>query len=146
MKVVLICVALFATLVAGSYMYVRSDIGLLSDETLLKIVSSDVLGGRLYEQTCPRSSYSNYVETAPGAEHTALFKFFPAPGMETKCPAVSVLMDRRTGEHGSGRGRPQDEPRTPAPNGALSLRRTVMLGQRLDKAMTVERSAVSRRL
>jgi hypothetical protein len=53
MKAVRICVTLFATLVAGSYMYVRSDMGLVSDETLLSMVSSDVLGKRLYEQTCP---------------------------------------------------------------------------------------------
>jgi hypothetical protein len=104
MKAVLICITLFATVAAGSYMYLRSNIGLLSDETLLEMVSSDVLGKRLYEQTCPRASYSNYVESASGAEYTALFKFLPAPGMEKKCPPVSVLVDRRTGEAWLGDG------------------------------------------
>ena len=96
----LIIVGVLGVLVWICYRDVRSDTGLLGDETLLKIVSNDVLGSRLYKETCPRSSYTKDIEIPAGPDkgEVAVFKFHPAPGMEVKCPPVSLIVDRRTAE------------------------------------------------
>ena len=96
----LIIVGVFATLLGIGYWYVRSDIGLLGDETLLKIVSTDVLGKPSYGKSCPRSSYAKDVDIPAGSNkgETALFKFHPVSGKEAECPPLSVIVDRKTGE------------------------------------------------
>lgn len=100
MKAVLIIGCVLVALLCGSYLYLRSDVGLLGDEILLEIVSADVLGKRPYDKTCPRSSYAKDVEipAGPNKGATAYFKFYPIPGMEVRCPPVSLLVDRRTAE------------------------------------------------
>ena len=100
MKTVLIIVGALVVLMVGGYLYLRSDLDLLGDETLLKIASTDVFDNKLYGKTCPRSSYAKDVEipAGPNKGESAFFKFQPVPGMEEKCPPVSILMDRRTGE------------------------------------------------
>lgn len=100
MKVIAISGTVLTFLVIGGYLFLQSDLGPLSDETLLRIVSSDVLGTRLYEKTCPRSSYAKDVEIRHAADKraAAYFKFRPVPGKEAQCPPIGVLVDRRTGE------------------------------------------------
>ncbi len=100
MKIVLVIGCVLVVLLGGGYLYLRSDLDLLGDETLLKIVSTDVLGNKLYEKTCPRSSYAKDVEipAGPNKGTSAYFKFHPASGMEVKCPPISLIVDRRTGE------------------------------------------------
>lgn len=92
-------VILVALLVAG-YLFVRSDVALLGDEVCLKIASTDVLGNRLYGESCPRSSYAKEVESVHGSDRggAAFFKFHPVPGKETQCPLIGIIVDRKTGE------------------------------------------------
>lgn len=86
-----------------NYEYVYSGKSLLSFETCLKFVEEDVLGKRLYSETCERSSYSEQVELLnsssdidkPGA---CQFIFHPIPGKEKACPAVTISVSRYTGE------------------------------------------------
>jgi hypothetical protein len=69
----------------------------------LKYAEEDVLGNRLYSETCARSSYSEKVEllssnseiNKPGA---CEFKFHPIPGKEKICPTVTISISRHTGE------------------------------------------------
>jgi hypothetical protein len=84
----------------GSHLFYWSDIGLLSDETCLKIVSSDVLGNPVYGPSCPRTSYSEDVEYrhASGKFGAAIFRFRALPGKGIQCPSISVTVDRRSGE------------------------------------------------
>ena len=86
--------------IVGGALYHWSDVGLLSDETCLKIVSSDVLGNLLYGPSCPRSLYAERVESPHGSNkgEAAIFKFRALPDNEDQCPPISVIVDRRSGE------------------------------------------------
>lgn len=87
-----------------NYDYVYSDEDLLSRETCLKYAEDDVLGKKLYSETCHRSSYSEQVEMLSSANGEAsksggfAFKFHPVPGKENACPAVTIVVSRHTGE------------------------------------------------
>lgn len=83
-----------------AYLFLRSNMALLSDETCLKIASEDILGNPLYGKSCLRSSYVGSVENKHGSDKrgAAIFKFSPIQGKELQCPPVSIIVDRKTGE------------------------------------------------
>jgi len=81
------------------YYYLNSDIGLLSDETLIKIISDDVLGNPRYGASCSRTSYEKIVVgDSEGGKGSAYLTFNPIRGEENRCPPISVIASKRTGE------------------------------------------------
>lgn len=103
MKRISIGVVALAAIVGGGYLmylYGQSDVGLLEDDTCLKIVLDDVLGDPVYGVSCPKASYSSEVENLHGGDSVgaAIFRFRPVPGKEVPCPTLVVTVDRRTGE------------------------------------------------
>ena len=100
MNIIRITLAILSIAACSYYFVYQTDGGLLSDETLLDIAATDVLGNPLYGHSCPRFSYLNEVVTAlnSGNARVVLFKFTPVVGKETQSPPVVVLMDRRTAE------------------------------------------------
>ncbi len=87
-----------------TYDYLYSNQDLLSKETCLKYVEDDVLGKKLYSETCPRSSYLPNVDLISDVSAAAkssggfAFKFHPIPGKENACPALTIVVSRHTGE------------------------------------------------
>jgi hypothetical protein len=87
-----------------SYEYLYSDQDLLSEKTALGFAESDVLGNRLYKETCSRISYLDKVEMVSSEEKNEVkiggyaFKFRPKVGNEKMCPSVTVVVSRHTGE------------------------------------------------
>jgi len=81
-----------------SYEFLKSDIGLLTDQTCLNILSRHVLGRQPYKETCKITSYEVDMPAVPDVGETALIKFKPIAGMEEQCPPISVLTDRRSAE------------------------------------------------
>jgi len=100
MKAVAIAALVLVGLLVESYLYVQSDNGLLGDKYLLQMLSTDILGNSLYGQSCPRASYASDVESLhdPDKVGAAVFKFRPIAGREAKCPPITVIVDRKTGE------------------------------------------------
>jgi hypothetical protein len=84
--------------------YFDSDNVLLSQETTLKYAENDVLGRKLYSETCPRTSYLektelvSKVDISKNQSPSFAFKFSPKLGSEKKCPPVTIEVSRRTGE------------------------------------------------
>lgn len=88
------------------YNYLYGDQNLLSMEVSLKYAEHDVLGKKLYGETCSRPFYSRQVEILSteidksnnsGAGAFA-FKFHPLPENEGTCPVVTIVVSRYTGE------------------------------------------------
>lgn len=100
MKILRIAGFVIVTGLVGSFCYFESNIGLLGDDYLLIMVSTDVLGNPLYGKSCTRSLYIKDVEINAGKseEESGVFKFYPISGIEKECPPISVITDRRTGE------------------------------------------------
>ena len=97
-RIILGMVALFGLMWYGYY-YLNSDIGLLSDETLINIISDDVLGNPRYGASCSRNSYEKIViSDAGGGKGSAYLTFNPIRGEENRCPPISIIASRRTGE------------------------------------------------
>ncbi|MBV2183408.1 MAG: hypothetical protein KUL88_02545 [Rhizobium sp.] len=95
----IIGIAIVAVLAGVGYFYLQSDIGLLGDDTCLKIISDDVLGNPLYGKSCPRSSYAKEVESLHGGDkESGFFEFHPTLGKEAQCPPIAIIVDRKTGE------------------------------------------------
>lgn len=95
---ILVMGAIFGLMWCG-YSYLNSDIGLLSDETLIKIISDDVLGNSQYGTSCSRTSYEEQVASeSGGGTGSAYLTFNPIKGEETQCPPISIIASRRTGE------------------------------------------------
>ncbi|MNK70492.1 hypothetical protein D3C87_899160 [compost metagenome] len=93
-------VSILAIILGCSYFYLRSDVGMLGDKYLLEMLSTDVLGKSLYGKSCPRSSYIDEVDVSPKGrqDSTVIYKFTPLSGLELKCPSISIIVDRKTGE------------------------------------------------
>lgn len=100
MRAAIISGVILVALLGAGYLFVRSDVALLGDEVCLKIASTDVLGNRLYGESCPRSAYAKDVESMHGGDKggAAFFKFHPVPGKESQCPPIAIIVDRKTGE------------------------------------------------
>lgn len=102
--ILVLAIAGFLYLGVRGYDYLYSDENLLSRETCLKYAEHDVLGQKLYSETCPRAFYSEQVEMLSSANGEAsksggfAFKFHPIPGKEKACPAVTIVVSRHTGE------------------------------------------------
>jgi hypothetical protein len=95
---VLITIAVLAFMWAG-YSYLESDRGLLSDETLISIISDDVLGDPVYGKSCLRSAYKDNVESRLGGDRSSgYFIFNPVVGQEINCPSIAIITNRRTAE------------------------------------------------
>ena len=90
--------AIFCLIWCG-YAYLNSDIGLLSDETLIGIISDDILGNSEYGTSCSRTSYEPKVASeSGGGAGSAYLTFIPIKGEEDRCPPISIIASRRTGE------------------------------------------------
>lgn len=101
---VLVIGAIFGFMWCG-YSYLNSDIGLLSDETLISIISDDVLGNSEYGTSCSRISYEQKVASeSGGGAGSAYLTFSPIKGKEDRCPPISIIASRRTGEAWIARG------------------------------------------
>jgi hypothetical protein len=97
-RLILIAIVIFGFVWAG-HSYLDSDIGLLSDDTLIKIISDDVLGDLVYGKSCPRSAYKVNVESRLGGDRSSgYFIFNPVVGQEINCPAIAIITNRRTAE------------------------------------------------
>ena len=97
-RIILVIVTLFGLIWSG-YSYLESDVDLLNDETLIAIISEDVLGNSSYGKSCPRSSYKeNVISESGGTKGSGYFTFNPIKGEEIRCPPISIIMSRRTGE------------------------------------------------
>ena len=98
MRIIFIIFVIFGFTLIG-YLYLESDMGLLSDESLISIISKDVLGNYSYGNSCPRSSYESTVNIEPGGtKGSGYFTFNPVKGQEIQCPSISIIVSRRTGE------------------------------------------------
>jgi hypothetical protein len=100
MKRILKIIFVFVIFICVGYFYLESDIGLFSDVTLIRDISSDVLGNPNYGKSCPRSSYIKTVESHLGNsdKESAYFVFRPIQGKEKECPPIAIIASRRTGE------------------------------------------------
>jgi hypothetical protein len=97
-RLILMMGAIFGLVWCGYY-YLNSDIGLLSDETLINIISDDVLENDQYGTSCSRTSYEEKVfSESGGGKGSAHLTFNPIKGEEARCPPISVVASRRTGE------------------------------------------------
>jgi hypothetical protein len=97
-RLILIAIVIFGFVWAG-HSYLDSDIGLLSDDTLIKIISDDVLGDPVYGKSCPRSAYKDNVESrSGGGKASSYFIFNPIVGQEVNCPSIAIIASRRTAE------------------------------------------------
>lgn len=97
-RIILVMGAIFGLTWCGYY-YLNSDIGLLSDETLINIISDDVLGNYQYGTSCSRTSYQEKVASeSGGGKGSAYLTFNPIKGEEARCPPISIIASRRTGE------------------------------------------------
>jgi hypothetical protein len=97
-RITLIIVTLFGLIWSGYY-YLKSDIDLLNDETLIAIISNDVLGNSQYGNSCSRTSYEkNVISELGGTKGSGYFTFNPIQGQEIRCPPISIIVSRRTGE------------------------------------------------
>lgn len=76
---------------------VTNNDALYSEETCLKFIEEDLLGKPMYSQTCPRYLYENEIRKQSGVTWF-FFTFDPTKGKQLICPAVTVLIDRRSGE------------------------------------------------
>ena len=95
---VLIAIAILAFMWAG-YSYLESDRALLSDETLISIISDDVLGDPVYGKSCLRSAYKDNVASRLGGDRSSgYFIFNPVVGQEINCPSIAIITNRRTAE------------------------------------------------
>jgi hypothetical protein len=73
---------LFGLVMLDSYVFVRSDIALLSDETCQRIVVKEVLGTSKHPDTCSRSSYASVTENISEARSACMFELQPLPREE----------------------------------------------------------------
>ena len=90
--------AVFIFIYCG-YSYFNSNIGLLSDKTLIGIISDSVLGNPEYGKSCTRASYQQKViSESGGGAGSAYLTFSPIKGEEDRCPLISIIASRRTGE------------------------------------------------
>ena len=97
-RILLVIFIIFGFIWAG-YSYLESDRGLLSDETLIVIISDDVLGEPVYGKSCSRSAYENEVEIRPGGDKASgYFVFHPVVGQASNCPSIAIIANRRTAE------------------------------------------------
>ena len=89
--------ALIAAFVAG-YVFLESDSGLFSDNTIRDIVRTRVLGTTLHAKACDDASYR--IEISPYRPTNRATEVFitPVPGREHDCPAFTVIVDRTSGE------------------------------------------------
>lgn len=95
---VLIVIAVLVFMWAG-YSYLESDMAVLSDETLISIISDDVLGDPVYGKSCRRSAYKDNVESRLGGDRSSgYFIFHPVDGQEINCPSIAIITNRRTAE------------------------------------------------
>jgi hypothetical protein len=80
---------------------INSDDAMYGEETCLRFVEEDLLGKPIYSETCPRYLYENQVGRHGDDIKNAtsfFFTFYPVKGKELSCPAVTILVDRRSGE------------------------------------------------
>lgn len=93
-----ICIVIIGFFWAG-YSYLESDRALLSDDTLIEIISDDILGDPVYGKSCPRSAYKDNVERRSGGDKASgYFVFNPIVGQEVNCPSIAIITNRRTAE------------------------------------------------
>ena len=98
MRIILVMGAIFGLMWCGYY-YLYSDIGLLSDETLIKITSDGVLENHQYAASCSRTSYEKRVTGgSEGNKYSAHLTFNPIKSEEVRCPPISIIVSRQTGE------------------------------------------------
>ena len=97
-RLILIAIVMLGFIWAG-HSYLESDMGLLSDDTLIAIISDDVLGDPAYGKSCPRSAYKDNVESRSGGDKASgYFVFNPIAGQEVNCPSIAIITNRRTAE------------------------------------------------
>jgi hypothetical protein len=97
-RFIVIAIVIFGFFWAG-YSYLGSDRALLSDDTLIAIISDDVLGDAVYGKSCPRSAYKDNVESRSGGDKASgYFVFNPIVGQEVNCPSIAIITNRRTAE------------------------------------------------
>lgn len=98
MRIILVMGAIFGLMWSGYY-YLNSDIGLLSDKTLINITSDNVLENYQYAASCSRTSYEEKIAGgSEGNKDSAYLRFNPIKGEEARCPPISIIVSRRTGE------------------------------------------------
>jgi hypothetical protein len=90
-------VALLAVLVS-CHLYLESDSGLLSDNYMLYLVKTRVLGNSLYGKTCDEASYQIAIPPYRPSDRNVEAVITPAPGREQECPAFIMIVDRTSGE------------------------------------------------
>jgi hypothetical protein len=98
MRIILLAGAIFGLMWCGHY-YLYSDIGLLSDETLINITSDAILENHQYAASCSRASYEKRIAGgSEGNKYSAHLTFNPIKSEEVQCPPISIIVSRQTGE------------------------------------------------
>lgn len=97
---ILISFFTYGTIALAIYCYqntINNDVAVYGEDTCLRFVEEDLLGKSMYSETCPRYLYENQVGKKVDTT-SFFFTFYPLKGKELSCPAVTILVDRRSGE------------------------------------------------
>jgi hypothetical protein len=89
--------ALIAAVVAG-YVFLESDSGLLSGNTMRDIVRTRVFGTTLYGKACNEASYRIEIPPYRPTSRATEVMLHPVLGREHDCPAFTMIVDRTSGE------------------------------------------------
>ncbi len=89
--------ALIAAFVA-SYVFLDSDLGLFSDNTMRDIVRTRVFGTTLYGEACDEASYRIEIPPYRPTSRATEVMLHPVLGREHDYPAFTIIIDRTSGE------------------------------------------------